>query len=147
MSTSNDTRAERARNTLQAYIEAKGEAFKNSSSEVADLMADLLHLVAGIDQGEEPVESALRIARMHFDAEHANPEEESNRLHIIDQALRAAQHGFDPYTMACAVFDALGVFADAEQRATVRRIIHRNLMDTDFNRMAEEVAAAVEGVA
>jgi hypothetical protein len=33
MTTSNDTRAERAQNALRAYIEAKGEVFENSTSE------------------------------------------------------------------------------------------------------------------
>jgi hypothetical protein len=76
MTTSNDTRAERAQNALRAYIEAKGEAFENSTSEIADLIADLLHLAVRTDEGEDAAESALRLARMHFDAEHNNPEEE-----------------------------------------------------------------------
>jgi hypothetical protein len=77
--TSNETRAERAEIALQSYVEAKGEVFENSSSEVADLIADLLHLVArdGYDQGDEPVERALRLAMMHFEAEHDNPEEDA----------------------------------------------------------------------
>lgn len=74
--TTNTTRAERAQNALRSYVEAKGEVFENSSSEIADLMADLLHLAARTDQGEEAVESTLRLARMHFEAEHGNPEEE-----------------------------------------------------------------------
>lgn len=57
MTTRNDIRAERA--------------------QIADLMADLLHLTVRIDQGDDPVESASRLARMHFDAEHNNPEEEA----------------------------------------------------------------------
>jgi hypothetical protein len=77
MTTPNDIRAERARAALQAYVEAKGEVFENNSSEVADLLADLLHLTVRIDQGDDPVESTLRLARMHFDAEHDNPEEET----------------------------------------------------------------------
>jgi hypothetical protein len=77
MSTRNDIRAGRAQAALQSYVEAKGEVFENSSSEIADLMADLLHLIVRIDQGDDPVESTLRLARMHFDAEHNNPEEES----------------------------------------------------------------------
>jgi hypothetical protein len=40
----NRDRAERARNALEAYIEARGEAFENSSTEIVDLIADLLHL-------------------------------------------------------------------------------------------------------
>jgi hypothetical protein len=65
----NRDRAERARTALQAYIEARGEAFENSSSEIADLIADLLHLAADLDEGFDPVESTLRLARMHFEAE------------------------------------------------------------------------------
>jgi hypothetical protein len=71
----NSTRAERAQTSLQLYVETKGEVFENSSSEIVDLIADLLHLVARTDQGDDPVDSALRLARLHFDAEHDNPEE------------------------------------------------------------------------
>ena len=78
MTTCNDNRAARAQSALQAYVEAKGEVFENSSSEIADLMADLLHLTVRIDQGDDPVDSTLRLARMHFDAEHNNPEEEES---------------------------------------------------------------------
>jgi hypothetical protein len=77
MTNRNDMRAERARAALQPYVEAKGEVFENSSSEIADLMADLLNLTVRIDQGDHPVESTLRLARLHFDAEHNNPEEEA----------------------------------------------------------------------
>jgi hypothetical protein len=72
---SNSTRAERAQTALQFYVETKGEVFENSSSEIVDLIADLLHLVARTDQGDDPVDSALYLARLHFDAEHDNPEE------------------------------------------------------------------------
>jgi hypothetical protein len=65
----NRDRADRARNALQAYIEDRGEVFENSSSEIADLIADLLHLAADLDEGFDPVESTLRLARMHFEAE------------------------------------------------------------------------------
>ncbi|HEY7330683.1 MAG TPA: hypothetical protein VH592_23790 [Gemmataceae bacterium] len=77
MNACNDTRAARAQAALQSYVEAKGEVFENSSSEIADLMADLLHLTVRIDQGDDPVDSALTLARIHFDAEHNNPEEEA----------------------------------------------------------------------
>jgi hypothetical protein len=80
MTTSNDIRAARAQDALQSYVEAKGEVFEASSSEIADLIADLLHLAARLLEGEntaeETVERCLRLARMHFDAEHENPEEE-----------------------------------------------------------------------
>jgi hypothetical protein len=72
---SNQTRAERAEQALMQYVEAKGEVFENSSSEIADLIADLLHLTAKLDEGDDPVESTLRLARLHSDAEHENPEE------------------------------------------------------------------------
>lgn len=71
----NDVRAERARTALRQYVEARGGAFEDSSSEIANLITDLLHLTVRIDQGDDPVESALRLARLHFDAEHDNPEE------------------------------------------------------------------------
>ena len=61
---------------LQAYVEAKGEDYEASSSEICDLIADLLHLTVRLDQGHDPIESTMRLARMHFDAEHENPEEE-----------------------------------------------------------------------
>jgi len=66
---SNETRAERARNALEAYIEAKGEAFENSSSEIVDLIADLLHLAERTDEGDDPIDSTLRLAKMHYEAE------------------------------------------------------------------------------
>lgn len=71
----NEARAERARTALRQYVEARGEVFEDSSSEITDLIADLLHLTVRIDQGDDPVESTLRLARLHFDAEHENPEE------------------------------------------------------------------------
>lgn len=73
----NKTRARRAAVALQNYVEARGEAYEASSTEISDLIADLLHLSASLDQGEDAAESTLRLARMHFDAEHRNPEEEA----------------------------------------------------------------------
>jgi hypothetical protein len=73
--TTNARRAERAETALRTYVEAKDETYEASSSEIADLMADLLHLTASLDEGDDPVESVLRLARLHFDAEHDNPEE------------------------------------------------------------------------
>ena len=61
----------------EAAVAAKGEVFENNSSEIADLITDLLHLSVRIDQGDDPVESTLRLARMHFDAEHGNEIEEA----------------------------------------------------------------------
>jgi hypothetical protein len=65
----NETRAHRAYQALRQYIEAKDEVFEESSSEISDLIADLLHLAARWDQGDDPIESSIRLARMHFDAE------------------------------------------------------------------------------
>jgi hypothetical protein len=72
----NEIRAQRAEAALMQYVEAKGETFENSSSEIADLMADLLHLAARLDEGNDPIESTLRLAQLHFDTEHGNQEEE-----------------------------------------------------------------------
>jgi hypothetical protein len=65
----NKTRAHRAEIALQNYVQDKSEVYEESSSEIADLVADLLHLTASLDEGEDAVESTLRLARMHFDAE------------------------------------------------------------------------------
>jgi hypothetical protein len=73
----NESRAGRARTALQHYVAAKGQVFENNSSEIADLITDLLHLSIRIDQGDDPVESTPRVARMHFDAEHGNEIEEA----------------------------------------------------------------------
>jgi len=65
----NEDRAERARAALEQYVTAKGELFEDSSSEIVDLIADLLHLAGRIDEGDEPIDSTLRLARMHYEAE------------------------------------------------------------------------------
>jgi len=70
MDINNANRAQRAETALPEYVEAKGEAFESSSSEIVDLIADLLHLAVRLDEGDEPVENSLRLARLHFDAEH-----------------------------------------------------------------------------
>jgi hypothetical protein len=74
--TTNKNRAQRAETALKKYVEAQGEAYEGNGSEISDLIADLLHLSVSLDQGENPVESTLRLARLHFDAEHENPEED-----------------------------------------------------------------------
>lgn len=76
MDINNADRAQRAETALREYVEAKGEAFERSSSEIADLIADLLHLAVRLDEGDDPAANALRLAKMHFDAEHGNTEEE-----------------------------------------------------------------------
>ena len=73
----NEVRAQRARTALEQYVAAKGAVFENNSSEIADLITDLLHLSARIDQGDDPVESTLRLSRMHFEAEHGHKIEEA----------------------------------------------------------------------
>lgn len=84
MTPSNEMRAERAENALRAYVEAKGEVFENSRSEIADLIADLLHL---IDRDHNPdedtpewvddvIRSTLDLAEMHFDAERSAEDED-----------------------------------------------------------------------
>jgi hypothetical protein len=65
----NEARADRAHEALRQYVEAKREVFERSSSEIADLIADLLHLAARLDEGDNPIDSTLFLARMHFDAE------------------------------------------------------------------------------
>lgn len=67
--TDNQTRADRADEALRQYVEAKGEVFEQSSSEIAELIADLLHLTARWDEGDDAIDSTLFLARMHFDAE------------------------------------------------------------------------------
>lgn len=76
MSTRNDERAARAQSALETYIRARGEVFARSSYEVADLMADLLHLVSRLDDGDQPIESTLRLALLHFEAEIAGEDHE-----------------------------------------------------------------------
>ena len=77
MTNSNETRTERAQAALQSYVEAKGEVFEHSCSEIGDLIADLLHLAVRIEDADNGPTTVLRLAGMHFDAEHANPEEEA----------------------------------------------------------------------
>jgi hypothetical protein len=82
MPTSNEMRAERAEDALTAYVEAKGEVFENSRSEIADLIADLLHLLARdhtpekvvMAWQEDIIRSTLDLAQMHFEAEQEDPE-------------------------------------------------------------------------
>lgn len=76
--TTNEQRAARAERALRFYIEARGDVYEANSSEIADLIADLLHLTMRLDQGDDPVDSTLLLARMHFDVEHGNPEEEAD---------------------------------------------------------------------
>jgi hypothetical protein len=82
MPTSNEIRAQRAEDVLIAYVQAKGEEFENSRSEIADLIADLLHLLARdhtpvealMPWQEDIVRSTLDLAQMHFEVEQEDPE-------------------------------------------------------------------------
>ena len=72
----NEARAKRAADAVYAYVKAKGEDYEESSSEIVDLMTDLLHLTIRLDEGDDPIESTLRLAQMHFEAEQAEAENE-----------------------------------------------------------------------
>ena len=84
MTISNETRAERAEDALRAYVEAKGEVFENDRSEIADLIADLLHLLARdhtpekvvMPWQEDVIQSTLDLAQMHFESEQEEGDEE-----------------------------------------------------------------------
>src|SRR5258708_4008478 len=60
---SNAKRAGRGKKALRGYVEAKGEQFDNTSSQIPELIADLLHLAVEIDRGRDSVASTLRRAR------------------------------------------------------------------------------------
>ncbi len=66
---SNIERAERGKKALRAYLEAKHESFDNTSRQVPELIADLLHLTMAIDRNPEAVEMNLRKAREFFTRE------------------------------------------------------------------------------
>ena len=72
----NSDRRSRARVALQFYVQLRGETYEASTSEIADLIADLLHLTAEIDERGDGVQQTLNLARLHFDAENENPEHE-----------------------------------------------------------------------
>ena len=70
----NEQRAHRAYAALLGYLDSKREVFEGSSSEIVDLVTDLLHLAARWDQGDDPIGSTLRLAVMHFEAEQTEEE-------------------------------------------------------------------------
>lgn len=131
MTLSNADRAARAENALRTYVEAKGEAFENSRSEIADLIADLLHLLARDHAAATPpaaedvIESTLDLARLHFDAEQADPEETDN--HATEtwsvyessdpQAPVASVTGRNYETAATAALVELGYFLSQDENA------------------------------
>src|ERR1700687_1052190 len=57
VSATTGTRADRAMEALRHYVESKREVLENSSSEIVDLIADLLHLAARWDEGDDPIDS------------------------------------------------------------------------------------------
>lgn len=71
----NDERAARAQAALRQYIEAKSEPFEDNTSEIIDLITDLLHYAEQIAQDDDAADSALFLAKMHFEAEIAEAEE------------------------------------------------------------------------
>lgn len=76
---SNEDRAERASATLTYYkTEIMKEVCEQNSAEIADLITDLLHLTRLWDQGDDPIESTIRVARMNFEAEEEEEEESAN---------------------------------------------------------------------
>lgn len=70
--TTNIDRTLRAACALNFYVKTKGEVFENSVEEIADLMADLLHLAES--KGE--TDRVRNLAELHFKAEQADPEEQ-----------------------------------------------------------------------
>lgn len=64
---SNAARAWRARKALRTYVEAKNEQLDNSTLQITELIADLLHLLASIDPEQSTVNHTLRRARLLFD--------------------------------------------------------------------------------
>lgn len=73
---SNEDRAERASATLTYYkTEIMKEVCEQNSAEIADLITDLLHLTRLWDQGDDPIESTIRVARINFEAEEEEEEE------------------------------------------------------------------------
>jgi hypothetical protein len=57
-------RADPAEAVLRQHVEAKGEVIKNHRDEIADLIADLLHLTVRRDEGDDAVESSLQVANL-----------------------------------------------------------------------------------
>lgn len=75
----NPDRASDAKAALQWYKDISSKNEEDNITTITDLMADLMHLLVSDLQPEETAEDAVNyvtgLARMHFDAEHGNPEE------------------------------------------------------------------------
>lgn len=74
----NATRRDRANRLRAHYAEIKMEVNDEDETELSDMLADMFHLAVSEskDDTEEVCDRIVRVARMHFDAEHNNPEEE-----------------------------------------------------------------------
>jgi len=71
--TNNQSRAQRGRDVLDAYIVANSGAGEDRNSVLADVLADLMHACDA--DCEKPVFNAeLDMARQHFDAERRGDE-------------------------------------------------------------------------
>ena len=64
----NDERAERARQVLEAYAVQFGDPH-DSSGTLIDVLTDLMHLAAREPELGLDFESSLRMAQFHFEAE------------------------------------------------------------------------------
>lgn len=81
----NKDRRRYALQTLEFYCREKYKEspremeFEGIETRASDLLADIMHLVAANDREtdvDDVIDRLIRLARMHFDAEHNNPEEE-----------------------------------------------------------------------
>lgn len=78
---SNDDRAARAQEALAFYAAKKGQTLHWSSAQIADLVADLLHLAAFRGAGPKEIDGIVRLARLHHQAEHDDPDERGGAKH------------------------------------------------------------------
>lgn len=67
----NASRAARAKNVLRAYTQSRGEAFQLNVEVIADLIADLLHLIEHVTDTVDAPGYALQLGKLHYDAERA----------------------------------------------------------------------------
>ena len=62
----NASRAERGRKIFQAYCEARSEDSEDTSFQISELIADLLHLAVETERTQDAVERQLDRARAYF---------------------------------------------------------------------------------
>lgn len=67
---SNETRRNVARLALAYYLKTKGETPDEGTSNIVDLVTDLLHLAASLQPSDREPEQILETAAMHYRAEH-----------------------------------------------------------------------------